>query len=841
MSICKSHTILYFCTDCRSYLDRTREEAPKGQFLKLFKVWSVKQPSSLTNLYLFKKIGRRQSREHLYLSITTMATPFIVLNVPGDRDVRISQVEAREIVARWLEQGKGSIVRAVDLSGRSWSAEASDLVSTFLSDFFVSSGIIVRSVSLADCIAGLTAEEGRYVLARLARPFASSKLIEINLRDNSLGWIGMACIKPLFYGANRLESLDVSNGGLGSASMELLKSIILADGGRIASSLTKIVLDRNAIGPDGSKHVGAFLSQCRKLQTFSFAGCNPETSGTMRICQALFDISGRDPLRRPNFKLLHLDLSDCSIGRFDSDPIVPLCYAITNCKQLRYLNLSGGGLLTDGLQNVLTALAFSKTWLTDLNLGTSKRRVALLFLFVPCPCKTRWKGSNHWFCFCILTESNSLGPEGARILSQYIQMRGACLRSLNLNSNELEDEGVCLLLQPFASASTDKSLEVLFLDQNEIGPTGAKALRLARLDNLKLLSLAENDDMPQRGLIETYGNRVSFGNTEDGVSHHVASEPKTISQFEPIPQSETQMSMHDLVSALKQTNYQVDDVLLLQDKQEEVLPDETDVIESSRKGETDEISQKAENQSIFSKVNNTCVAQDKHEGAVLSAAVSVDKAQMSQGNNKGDGISELFRKKQKSAKYIDNMKAQKRSDPGHSSVRAQQNQHSSSMGEIAEFSKKVEERYEDWKEDTASNEKPEVLPLTSPVDLGKPFRLAMQMTNKSDALEDNSDTEWMASIQFMTSLQIGTPPRGPKPEPKIQQAATEPLKITGTAGVTLFHSPRSKQKVKVDPLKQRPSIVDQLSISEACENHAQVGNTQINMHPIGQGLLCDDI
>ena len=296
-----------------------------------------------------------------------MATPFIVLNVPGDRDVRISQVEAREIVVRWLEQGKGSIVRAVDLSGRSWSTEASQLVSTFLSNY-ASSGTIT-SVSLSDCIAGLNAEDGRYVLALLTKPFASSKLIDINLRDNSLGWIGMKCIKPLFCGANRLQILDLSNCGLGSDSMELLKSIILADGGRIASSLTKIVLDRNAIGPDGSKHVGAFLSQCRKLQTFSFAGCNPARSGTKRICQALLRITGgQDPLRR-NSKLLHLDLSDSSIGRFDSDPIVPLCYAITNCKQLRYLNLSGGDLLSDGLQNVLTALVFSKTWLTDLNLG----------------------------------------------------------------------------------------------------------------------------------------------------------------------------------------------------------------------------------------------------------------------------------------------------------------------------------------------------------------------------------------------------------------------------------------------------------------------------------------
>jgi Ran GTPase-activating protein (RanGAP) involved in mRNA processing and transport len=714
-----------------------------------------------------------------------MTTPSIVLNVPGDRDVRISQVEAMEIVARWLEQGEGSIIRAVDLSGRSWSTEASQVVSSFLSNRV--SSAIITSVSLADCIAGLNAEEGRYVLALLTKPFASSKLIDINLRDNSLGWIGMGCIKPLFYGANRLQSLDLSNCGLGSDSMKLLKSIILADGGRIASSLTKIILDRNAIGPNGSKHVGAFLSQCRKLQTFSFAGCNAETSGTKRICQALLRITGgQDPLRR-NSKLLHLDLSDNSIGRFDSDPIVPLCYAITNCKQLRYLNLSGGDLLPDGLMNVLTALVFSKTWLTDLNLG---KYVALPFLSVHFP-----RYSHPWFCFGILIESNSLGPAGARILSQYIQRRGACLQSLNLNSNELEDEGVCLLLEPFATASTNNCLEILCLDQNEIGPMGAKALRLARLDHLQLLSLEDNDEIPQQGLIETYGDRVSFGNTEAAsfkLKVYTTRHDGLLSV-----EGNRHMPMNDLVAALEQTSYQVDD-MLPQDKQEKVV--------------SETIFTKAEKQSTSCKVD-ACVAQEKHEGAVLAADVPVQTEQHSQGDKKSDSISELFRKKEKSAK------APKRSDLVNPSVFAKQ-QHSSSVAEIAEFSKKVEERYGDWKVDTVSNEKTEVLPLTSPVDLGKPFSLAMTMKKKSEALKDSSVTELMAAIDLMTSLRTDTPPRGPKPK---TQAATEPRKIIGKAGVTLSRSPCSKTMVELSPLKQRPSI------SNDSENYAQLGNTPRTM------------
>ena len=386
------------------------------------------------------------------------------------------------------------------------------------------------------------------------------------------------------------------------------------------------------------------------------------------------------------------------------------------------------------------------------------------------------------------------------------------------------------MLEPFASTSTNSSLEVLCLDQNEIGPTGAKALRLARLGHLRLLSLVDNDDMPQSGLIETYGSRVSFGNTEGtylelkvdatccdrllsvkGVRHQVAVEHETGAQFEPVPQSEVQMPIDDLVSALEQTSYQVDDVLL-QDKQEETVP-ETDVIQSSMKGETGESFNKAEMQSIFCQVN-PCVAQDKHEGTVLSAAVPADKAQNYQGNNESDEISELFRKKEKSAK------APTRSDSDHPSVHVMQ-QHSSSMGEIAEFSKKIEERYGNLKEDSVSNEKTEVLPLTSPVDLGKPFSLAMAIKKKSEVLEDSSVTELMAAIQLMSSLQIGTPPRGPKPELKTQ-AATEPRKITGKASVTLSRSPGIKTKVGMGNLKQRPSIL------EASENHALLGNTPRN-------------
>ena len=80
------------------------------------------------------------------------------------------------------------------------------------------------------------------------------------------------------------------------------------------------------------------------------------------------------------------------------------------------------------------------------------------------------------------------------------------IRLLNLDTNELGDEGVCALLEPFAAARS--TLEDLSLNDNEIEASGARAILQATLPNLKHLSLESNMDMPKKDFKDRFKTAV---------------------------------------------------------------------------------------------------------------------------------------------------------------------------------------------------------------------------------------------------------------------------------------------------------------------------------------------
>jgi hypothetical protein len=112
-----------------------------------------------------------------------------------------------------------------------------------------------------------------------------------------------------------------------------------------------------------------------------------------------------------------------------------------------------------------------------------------------------------------LDGAGELGSDGARVLADYLQTQATSLRVLHLNYNELEDEGVCILLEPFSASRN--VLEELSLQQNEIGEKGAEALVRAQLPKLKTLILEDNDEMPKKRIKAKYGTIAFFGEDED--------------------------------------------------------------------------------------------------------------------------------------------------------------------------------------------------------------------------------------------------------------------------------------------------------------------------------------
>ena len=106
-----------------------------------------------------------------------------------------------------------------------------------------------------------------------------------------------------------------------------------------------------------------------------------------------------------------------------------------------------------------------------------------------------------------------MGPEGAKLLADFLSTQTSSLRCLNMDSNELSDEGVCTLIAPLAASRN--CIETLSLNQNEIEKQGTEALVRAHLPKLKILSLDDNFDMPKNYLRAKYGKLVYFGEDED--------------------------------------------------------------------------------------------------------------------------------------------------------------------------------------------------------------------------------------------------------------------------------------------------------------------------------------
>jgi Ran GTPase-activating protein (RanGAP) involved in mRNA processing and transport len=177
-----------------------------------------------------------------------------------------------------------------------------------------------------------------------------------------------------------LERLYLSNCGLPAEGMNMLNKYFSSGDGRIASTLTELVLDKNMIGVEGSKIVGEFLPTLKNLEYFSYNGCRPTEVGTKYVCDGLFNLtsgSSSSPLRR-------IEMEDCTFGdgEEESDAILPFSAALTKCSQLRHLNITDGGLEVGGIERLTSALTNARVRLSHLYLGKSFLLIFCRFLSV---------------------------------------------------------------------------------------------------------------------------------------------------------------------------------------------------------------------------------------------------------------------------------------------------------------------------------------------------------------------------------------------------------------------------------------------------------------------------
>lgn len=98
-------------------------------------------------------------------------------------------------------------------------------------------------------------------------------------------------------------------------------------------------------------------------------------------------------------------------------------------------------------------------------------------------------------------------------MAEYLHDLSSSLIYLNLDNNDLGDDGVAVLAEAFSASRN--VLEVLSLTANEIESIGADALVRTDFPNLKRLNLDDNLDIYKRHLKSKYGPVVIFGDEDD--------------------------------------------------------------------------------------------------------------------------------------------------------------------------------------------------------------------------------------------------------------------------------------------------------------------------------------
>ncbi len=191
---------------------------------------------------------------------------------PGVREV-YEAAKAEEVVQQWkdellahrkkVEEANGgnctgvTLCDTISLSDKSWTADAANIVATFLKEPFDGTGVpLARGIivaDLSDTIASRMTEEGIQVLQTLSDAFTDSNLVDVNLSDNAVGEQAIMACKTVLT-KKSLERLALCNNGLAFESMARVADFLTNDEdgtGCIASRLTKLHFHSNMSGDPG--------------------------------------------------------------------------------------------------------------------------------------------------------------------------------------------------------------------------------------------------------------------------------------------------------------------------------------------------------------------------------------------------------------------------------------------------------------------------------------------------------------------------------------------------------------------------------------------------------------
>ena len=417
-------------------------------------------------------------------TITGMtSSPSLTLIPSGEREV-VDENRATEIIAEWDQQltalvegppsSPSPLVHAIDLSNKSYTAEAALLIADFLTSEqtyqpCLASGITVANLN--DMIASRMEEEGLQVLTTISNIFSSAKLTKVDLSDNAMGSKGLqACSMVLGGQRGTLAALSMCNCGLSKYTMAEIADICIEkdeEGNCIAQNLHSIEFYNNMSDDDGCDSFARIMAQAtQKLTHIRYSSTRAKKNGSASISAALVDLAERNCLEN----VVHLDLADNSFG----ECYEALAQALVACPNLSYLNVKDCMMEDEGTDVVLSSLMDSGCPLVLLDVS-----------------------------------GNELTAEGATKVGEMIGALSASLECFHASDNEMTSAGLKVLAKAIPSGAV---LREINLSCNECGTIGGKALIQCekRLPNLEKIELDGNfflEDMVSQ-LETVFGSRL---------------------------------------------------------------------------------------------------------------------------------------------------------------------------------------------------------------------------------------------------------------------------------------------------------------------------------------------
>ena len=309
--------------------------------------------------------------------------------------------------------------------------------------------------------------ENSYFHMEVARTFGLFlEVHEAYLQGEGIG--DAAVLAAVLETNTTLTKLVLNGNSIGPVGAESLATVLKTN-----TTLTNLGLSQNNIGPAGAESLAAALNTNTSLTNLSLVENNIGPAGAESLATAL----------KTNTTLTNLDLHDNNIGPAGAESLAAALKTNTTLTNLflRRSNIGPGG--AESLATVLktnTTLANLDLSVNNLDPGGAESLATVL--------KTNTTLTN------LDLDDNNIGPAGAESLATALKTN-TTLTNLDLGHNNLGPAGV----ESLATAlKTNTTLTNLSLYWNNFGPAGAESLATVLKTNTTLtnLSLVENNIGP---------------------------------------------------------------------------------------------------------------------------------------------------------------------------------------------------------------------------------------------------------------------------------------------------------------------------------------------------------